>query len=149
MAEVDHGEIEIASEGDIVMARRLVRSAATALGFGITDVTRIVTAASELTRNIYHYAGSGVMQWRTVSGPDGVGLELTLKDEGPGIADVEQAMQSGYTTRKGLGLGLPGARRLMDEMSIQSRIGAGTTVQVRKWLRSARDAAAARGRGPA
>ncbi len=135
MSEARQGELRIGSEGDIVMARRLVRNAATELGFGITDVTRIVTAASELTRNIYHYAGSGVVRWRSLSREAVVGLELTFEDRGPGIADVTQAMQSGFSTSKGLGLGLPGARRLMDEMAIQSQVGKGTTVQVRKWLR--------------
>ena len=147
MKELDRGEIRIASEGDIVMARRLVRNAATALGFGITDVTRIVTAASELTRNIYHYAGYGVMRWRSLTADDRVGLELTLEDKGPGIPDVAKAMESGFTTRKGLGLGLPGARRLMDEMTIQSQVGSGTTVQVRKWLRRKNDATVANGVG--
>lgn len=124
---------------------KLVRNAATALGFGITDVTRIVTAASELTRNVYQYAGSGVMRWQTVSSSAGVGLELTFEDRGPGIPDVAKAMQSGFTTAKGLGLGLPGAKRLMDEMSIESRVGKGTTVQVRKWLRRQHVPAAAIG----
>jgi len=145
MKEIDRGEIRIASEGDIVMARRVVRNAATGLGFGITDVTRIVTAASELTRNIYHYAGSGVMRWRALAAGDRVGLELIMEDKGPGIPDVVKAMESGFTTRKGLGLGLPGARRLMDEMTIHSQVGSGTTVQVRKWLRRKNDATVANG----
>jgi serine/threonine-protein kinase RsbT len=129
------GEVPISSEGDIVMARRVVRETVTSLGFGITDVTRIVTAASELTRNIYSYAGSGVMRWRALDMGGGPGIELTFEDRGPGIADIEQAMGIGYTTGSGLGLGLPGAKRLMDEMEIQSTVGQGTTVTVRKWLR--------------
>jgi serine/threonine-protein kinase RsbT len=128
-------ELHIESEGDLVMARRAVRDAATALGFGLTDVTRIVTAASELTRNIYQYAGSGVVRWQTLSAEGRVGIELTFDDQGPGIPDVAKAMESGFTTGKGLGLGLPGAKRLMDEMTIASQVGKGTTVQVRKWLR--------------
>ena len=135
MNEPNQGEFRIDSEGGIVMARKAIRNAATALGFGITDVTRIVTAASELTRNIYQYAGSGVMRWRALSGDARVGLELTFEDNGPGIPDLAKAMESGFSTSKGLGLGLPGAKRLMDEMTIQSQIGKGTTVQVRKWLR--------------
>ncbi len=117
------------------MARKVVRDAATVLGFGITDVTRIVTAASELTRNIYHYAQSGVMRWRSLNQDLRVGLELTFEDSGPGIPDVERAMEVGFSTSKGLGLGLPGAKRLMDEMTIQSTVGKGTTVVVRKWLK--------------
>ncbi len=135
MNRADPGEFRVESEGDIVMARKAVRQAATALGFGITDVTRIVTAASELTRNIYKYAKSGTMRWRTLNENGRVGLELTFTDQGPGIPDIAQAMEPGFTTGRGLGMGLPGAKRLMDEMSIQSEVGKGTTVQVRKWLR--------------
>jgi serine/threonine-protein kinase RsbT len=129
------GDCRIGTEGDIVTARRFVREAAVALGFGIIDVTRIVTAASELTRNIYHYAGSGTMRWRSVRQGALAGLELVFQDRGPGIADVEQAMEMGFSTGKGLGLGLPGAKRLMDEMTIESTPGKGTTVLVRKWLK--------------
>jgi serine/threonine-protein kinase RsbT len=135
MNDPHEGEFHIGSEGDIVMARKAVRNAAAALGFGITDVTRIVTAASELTRNIYHYAGSGIMRWRSLSRDARVGLELTFEDNGPGISDVTRAMEPGFSTSKGLGLGLPGAKRLMDEMTVQSQVGKGTTVEVRKWLR--------------
>jgi len=131
------GEIAISSENDIVAARRAIREAATALGFSIVDVTRIVTAASELTRNIYQYAGSGTVRWRAVhqAGLATAGLQLVFEDHGPGIADVDQAMESGFTTGRGMGLGLPGARRLMDEMRIQSRVGMGTRIEIAKWLR--------------
>ena len=135
MNEPRQGEFRITSESDIVMARKVVRDAATTLGFGITDVTRIVTAASELTRNIYHYAKSGVMHWRFLNQGARVGLELTFEDSGPGIPDVEKAMEMGFSTGKGMGLGLPGSKRLMDEMTIESTVGKGTTVVVRKWLR--------------
>jgi serine/threonine-protein kinase RsbT len=129
------GEFQITSENDIVMARKVVRDAATALGFGLTDVTRIVTAASELTRNIYHYAKSGVMRWRVLNRGTDTGLELTFEDQGPGIPDVEKAMEPGFSTGKGLGMGLPGSKRLMDEMTIESTVGKGTTVIVSKWLK--------------
>jgi serine/threonine-protein kinase RsbT len=135
MKEPLEGELRIAAESDIVTARRIVREAAGVLGFGLVDVTRIVTAASELTRNIYHYAGTGVMRWRRLIQGGRTGLELVFEDHGPGIADVEKAMEVGFSTGKGLGLGLPGAKRLMDEMTIQSEPGKGTTVQVRKWLK--------------
>jgi serine/threonine-protein kinase RsbT len=129
------GELRISSEIDIVTARKAVRNAATALGFSITDVTRIVTAASELTRNIYQYAGAGLMRWRDLTRGTSVGLELIFEDQGPGIPDIPQAMEMGFSTGKGLGLGLPGAKRLMDEMTVQSKVGEGTIVEVRKWLR--------------
>ena len=135
MNEPRQGEFRITSENDIVMARKVVRDAATALGFGLTDVTRIVTAASELTRNIYHYAQSGIMRWRVLNQTAKTGLELTFEDHGPGIPDVAKAMEAGFSTGKGLGMGLPGAKRLMDELTIQSTVGQGTTVVVRKWLK--------------
>ena len=135
MDEALQGEFRIESESDIVTARKVVRDAATAMGFGITDVTRIVTATSELTRNIYHYAKSGVMRWRVLNGGDRAGLELTFEDHGPGIPDVPKAMEMGFSTGKGLGLGLPGSKRLMDELTIESTVGKGTTVVVRKWLK--------------
>jgi serine/threonine-protein kinase RsbT len=135
MNEPHQGIFRITSENDIVMARKVVRDAATALGFGLTDVTRIVTAASELTRNIYHYAKSGVVRWRSLNQAAKVGLELTFEDSGPGIADVPKAMEVGFSTGNGLGMGLPGAKRLMDELVIESTVGKGTTVVVRKWLK--------------
>ncbi len=129
-----HGEMPIDTENDIVMARKSVREAAVSLGFGVTDVTRIVTAASELTRNIYVYAGSGIMRWQSIN-ENNLGLELVFEDHGPGITDITLAMEPGYTTGKGLGMGLPGTKRLMDEMEIMSEIGKGTTICIRKWLR--------------
>ncbi len=130
------GRVLIGSESDIVIIRKTVREAASGLGFGITDVTRIVTAASELARNVFQYAGTGVMEWRTIDTGDAVGIELSFVDEGPGIADTEQVMRPGYSTSGGLGLGLPGAQRLMDEMEIESEVGKGTRVTVRKWHRA-------------
>ena len=135
MANERAGEVCINSESDIVMARKIVREAAIAMGFGVTDVTRIVTAASELTRNVFRYAGSGVMRWRTLNAGEVVGLELTFEDYGPGIPDIQRAMEAGYTTKGGLGLGLPGAKRLMDEMEIESEVRKGTRVTVKKWRR--------------
>lgn len=128
-------EVHIRSESDIVVTRRAVREIATTLGFGLTDVTRIVTAASELARNIILYAGAGSMRWRPLDMRGRVGVELTLEDNGPGIASIEQVMQEGYTTSGGLGLGLPGTKRLMDEFEIASEVGKGTRITVRKWRR--------------
>jgi serine/threonine-protein kinase RsbT len=125
--------IGINSESDIVAARRVVRDAAMMLGFGVTDVTRIVTASSELTRNIFRYAGSGHMCWRMLAAEGRTGIELIFEDQGPGIPDLEGAMTAGFTTSGGLGLGLPGCKRLMDEMEIESAAGKGTKVTVKKW----------------
>ncbi len=130
------GETRIETEGDIVTVRRTVREVTTRLGFGLTDTTRIVTAASELARNVFRFAGSGLMRWRLLDRGGRAGVELTFEDHGPGISNVEQAMQEGYSTAGGLGLGLPGTRRLMDEMEIHSQAGLGTTVTVRKWKKS-------------
>lgn len=127
--------IPIGSEGDIVAARKIVRDAAVMLGFGVTDVTRIVTASSELTRNIFRYAGSGYMSWRLIAHAARTGIELTFEDHGPGIPDLECALKAGFSTSGGLGLGLPGAKRLMDEMEIESQAGVGTKVVIRKWRR--------------
>lgn len=135
MMDLHKGKVRIRSENDIVMARRTVRDAATQLSFGLTDVTRIVTAASELARNVFQYAGEGVMQWTALDRNSSVGIELTFQDNGPGFSDIEQAMQPGYSTSKGLGLGLPGVKRLMDEMEIVSQPGMGSKVTTRKWLR--------------
>jgi len=126
-------EIALRVETDIIVVRKSVREVATKLGFGITDVTRIITAASELARNVFLYAGSGVVRCRVLNWSGKVGLELIVEDHGPGIADVDQAMQPGYTTGGGLGFGLPGAKRLMDEMEIESEAGKGTKVTIKKW----------------
>lgn len=130
------GEVRIHLEGDIVVVRKTVRNVSTQMGFGITDVTRIVTAASELARNIFLYAGSGVMQWHTLQSKDKIGIELSFIDHGPGIPNISLVMQEGYTTSGGLGMGLPGSKRLMDELDVQSELEKGTTVTVRKWKRA-------------
>ena len=126
-------ELSISSESDIVTARRTVRDAALKLGFSQTDVARIVTAASELARNVFRYAGSGVMRWRKVENGNRIAIELQFIDSGPGIDDVELALTEGYSTGGGLGLGLAGAKRLSDEFDIRSRVGEGTTITLRKW----------------
>ena len=136
MSQEQAGVVHIQNESDIIAVRKVARLTATALGFGLTDVTRIVTATSELARNVFCYAGSGLMRWRRIEAGDKVGIELIFEDRGPGIPDIGQAMQEGYTSGGGLGLGLPGAKRLMDEMELQSMVGQGTTVTVRKWRRA-------------
>lgn len=135
MNALDYGEVKIEVEADIAVARRAVRDLAANIGFGATEVARIVTAASELGRNVHKYAGRGVMQWLALEKETGSGLELRFEDQGPGIADVDEALREGFTTGGGLGMGLPGAKRLMDEMEIQSSPGKGTRIVVRKWRR--------------
>jgi serine/threonine-protein kinase RsbT len=132
---LEQGDVTIDAEPDIAAARRTVRDVATKLGFGVTETARIVTAASELGRNVHKYAGKGVMHWQAIANGQTNGLELRFEDHGPGIADIEEALREGYSTGKGLGMGLPGAKRLMDELEIQSTMGEGTTVTVRKWRR--------------
>src|SRR5205807_1833078 len=103
-ATTREGQVPIRSESDIVLARREVREVAGQIGFSVTDTTRIVTAASELARNIFKYAGQGVMQWRRIEREASSGLELQFIDNGPGIADINLAMQEGFSTSKGLGM---------------------------------------------
>ena len=123
-------EICVLEEADIVAARRAAREIAVKLGFNITDVTRIVTATSALARNIFLHAGSGVVKLNTLRVGNRSGLELRFEDNGPGIADLDKVTTTDYTN----GGGLPGVKRLMDEMEVQSEIGKGTTVMVKKWL---------------
>lgn len=127
-------EMAIKAEADIVLVRRAARSAAQRAGFSPTDVTRIVTACSEMARNIFKFAGQGAMRWRPIEASGRPGLELVFQDNGPGIADINLAMQEGYTTSDGRGMGLPGAKRLVDEFQINSVAGQGTTVTLKKWL---------------
>ena len=101
----------------------------------VTDATRITTAASELAHNVFLYAASGAVHYRVLNRSGQVGIELIVEDHGPGIADIERAMQPGYTTGNGLGLGLPGSKRLMDEMEIESEVGKGTKITLKKWLK--------------
>lgn len=130
--------ITISGDADIVAARQAVRKLAEQLGFGGMDQSRVATAVSELTRNVARYAtnGFGEVRVREIKDSSGrKGIEVVVRDEGPGIADIEQAMKQGYSSGKGLGLGLSGTKRLMDEMELVSAAGVGTTVTIRKWVR--------------
>jgi serine/threonine-protein kinase RsbT len=130
--------LSIRGEDDIVASRQRAREAARQLGFGAVDQSRIATAVSELTRNIVRYAtdGRGKVIVREVNRPERpAGIEIVVADEGPGISDIDQAMRDGFTSGGGMGMGLPGTRRLMDEMEIDSAPGRGTTVIIRKWRR--------------
>jgi serine/threonine-protein kinase RsbT len=128
--------VTIAAEGDVLSARRQSRELARDAGFSIGDQTVIATAVSEIARNILLYAGRGEVSCDIVTTADRRALTIVARDQGPGIADVELALQEGYSTAGGLGLGLPGARRLMDEFSVVSAAGGGTTITMRKWGRS-------------
>ena len=136
MGEKPKGEIEIKTQNALISVRKILRQLADSLGFGITDITRIITAASELVRNILIYAESGVMYWFLIFNDDKKGIELVFQDEGPGILDIDKATTDGYSTGKGLGKGLSGVKRLMDEMEITSEIGKGTCIKIKKWLRN-------------
>lgn len=126
--------INIRSNVDIVAARQGSRSAAMALGFNGADVTLIAAAISEVARNIVDHAQQGEVTIRVLAKDGRRGLHIVASDQGPGIPDVAQAMKYGYSTRRGIGMGLPGAKWLMDEFEINSIVGSGTTVTMTKWL---------------
>ena len=128
-------EMPIRTGNDVVRVRQLVRMHAQAVRLSLVDQTKLVTAASELARNIVTYGGSGVVRVETVTRAGRHGIRATFCDSGPGIADVELALTDGWTSGTGLGLGLGGARRLVDEFDIDTEVGKGTTVAVVKWTR--------------
>ncbi|MEU7790136.1 anti-sigma regulatory factor [Amycolatopsis sp. NPDC049159] len=131
---VPPAEHPVQVEEDLLAARHAVRAAAVSAGFSIVDQTKIVTAASELVRNAYIHGGGGTMTVDVVRDPAGrTGLRLRVRDEGPGIADVEQAMTDGFSTGAGLGHGLGGTRRLVHDFDLDTEPGRGTTVTVARW----------------
>lgn len=125
--------VPIRGEPDLVTARLRGREIAATLNFSSSELTLIATAISEVTRNILSYAGSGELDLRLVRQGQKTGVSIIARDHGPGIADLFSAMQDGYSTSNGLGLGLPGSKRLMDEFAIASEVGKGTTVTMTKW----------------
>jgi len=125
--------IPIRTTEDIVKVRKVVRIKAAEIGLGLVDQTKIVTAASELARNTLDYGGGGEMSVSLVAESGRKGLRLTFRDEGPGIADLEQALRDGFTSGGGLGLGLGGAKRLCNEFHIESAPGKGTRVTIARW----------------
>jgi serine/threonine-protein kinase RsbT len=125
--------VPIASDADLVPARAEGRALANRLGFSKTDATLIATAISEIARNIVVHVGRGEVSIESVSEDSRCGVVVIARDGGPGIRDVDAAMESGQGSRGGLGLGIPGARRLMDEFEIDSAVGRGTTVTMKKW----------------
>lgn len=126
--------VRIQSSTDIVSARQQGRALAAQAGFSSSNLTIIATAISEVARNIVEYAKEGEVVLTLVNNGHRKGLQIVASDEGPGIADIATVMRDGYSTGKGLGIGLPGSRRLMDEFEITSQVGKGTTVTMRKWV---------------
>lgn len=125
----------VTSDNDLVAARREGRAMAEKLGFSSSEATLVATAISELARNIVSYARKGEIVLCVANHSGRHGITITARDEGPGISDIRQAVQEGFSTSGGLGLGLPGVRRIMDEFDIESQPGSGTTITVTKWRR--------------
>lgn len=125
--------VRVATDGDVVTARQEGREIAQTLGFTATDVTLVATAISEVARNIISYAREGEISLAVVEDGGRRGIQVVATDSGPGIEDVDRALEDGYSTGQGMGMGLPGARRLMDEFALHSVVGEGTTVTMTKW----------------
>lgn len=125
--------LPVRTEMDIVQVRQAVRQWSAELKFGLVDQTKIVTAASELARNTFQHGGGGTVRLEALSEGARTGLRLIFEDQGPGIPDIAQAMKDGYTTGGGLGMGLPGTKRLVNEFEIASRVGEGTRVTIIRW----------------
>ncbi|WP_017729745.1 anti-sigma regulatory factor [Nafulsella turpanensis] len=133
MISLNKETIKISSEKDVVLFRQRLREYATKIGMSVLNQTKLITAASELVRNILVYAGSGETTIEVVSERLQTGIKVIFKDNGPGIADVNKAMQDGYSSGRSLGLGLPGAKRLVNFFEIKSTVGHGTTVTIIRW----------------
>jgi serine/threonine-protein kinase RsbT len=133
MTTSSDGELPLTNEHDIVLSRQAVRRMAQQQGFSLVDQTKMVTAASELARNAVIYGGGGTLKWAMLSEGIKSGLRLTFEDHGPGIANLELAMTDGWSSGSGLGLGLTGTRRLVNEFEIESTVGVGTRVVITRW----------------
>lgn len=125
--------MKIEKEQDVVPFRNRVKEYAVKMGMSLLNQTKLITAASELVRNMLKYAGGGNILIEVISEERQNGIRLTFQDKGPGIADITKAMKDGFSTGKSLGIGLPGAKRLVNEFDIKSVIGVGTTVSILKW----------------
>ena len=126
-------EMQVLKEMDVVLFRNRVKEFAVKIKMGLVNQTKLITAASELVRNMLNYANGGMILIEIITRGRDNGIRLTFKDKGPGIKDISLAMKDGYSTAKSLGLGLPGAKRLASEFNIQSEPGKGTTVTIIKW----------------
>lgn len=133
MTILKSGSQAVRIEQDVVMARQTARKLAVECGLRLVDQTKLITAASELARNTVIYGGGGDMDWEILEEERRKGLRLVFRDEGPGIPDLKLAMTDGWTSGNGLGLGLTGAKRLVDDFSVESTPGAGTRVMICKW----------------
>lgn len=133
MSNDTQGSVPLRSEADIVASRQVVRKLCVQLKFSLVDQTKMITAASELSRNTVVYGGGGDMDWELVV--DGIkqGLRLRFKDQGPGIPDLDLALKDGWTSGKGMGLGLSGSKRLVHDFDLESTVGVGTCVSVTRW----------------
>lgn len=127
--------VPIRADVDVVIARQKIRALVSDLRFSGSELTLIATAISEVARNIVSYAGSGEIVMRVVRQGQRGGITVVARDKGPGIADIERAMEDGFSTSRGLGLGLPGSKRLMDEFELVSEVGKGTEITMTKWER--------------
>jgi len=133
MPVMKHETMPVRSENDVVAVRQAVRKWSAELGFSLVDQTKIVTAASELARNVLVHGGGGTTRLESLTEGSRRGLRLIFEDQGPGIPNIELALRDGYTTGGGLGLGLGGSKRLVNEFDIVSRVGEGTRVSVTRW----------------
>lgn len=133
MIVLSSDNMRIAKELDMVVFRNRLKEFAVKIGMSLVNQTKLITAASELSRNMLRYAGGGAVLIEIVNGQRQNGLRLTFSDTGPGIPDVDKAMKDGFSTGKSLGLGLPGAKRLVNDFDIKSTVGKGTTITITKW----------------
>ena len=133
MTQPFDGAMALATELDIVMSRQTVRKLTQQLNFSLVDQTKMITAASELSRNTVVYGGGGEMRWEVVAQGARTGLRLKFEDKGPGIADLELALTDGWTSGAGLGMGLSGSKRLVNEFDIKTVVGKGTCVTITRW----------------
>jgi serine/threonine-protein kinase RsbT len=133
MALLKHETLPVQTSADIVVVRQVARTWASEIGLGLVDLTKLVTAASELARNTLDHGHGGMVRFEMLNDGPRRGLRLIFEDQGPGIANIELAMKDGYTTGSGLGLGLSGSRRLVNEFEISSKVGEGTRVAITRW----------------
>jgi serine/threonine-protein kinase RsbT len=133
MIVLSSDNLRIVKEVDVVVFRNRLKEFATKIGMGLVNQTKLITAASELSRNMLRYAGGGTVLIEIITGQRQNGIRVTFTDKGPGIPDIQQAMKDGFSTGKSLGLGLPGAKRLVSEFDITSTVDKGTTIIITKW----------------
>jgi len=133
MVVLSSDNMRIVKEVDVVVFRNRLKEFAVKIGMGLVNQTKLITAASELSRNMLRYAGGGTVLIEIIRGDRQNGVRVTFSDKGPGIPDIQQAMKDGFSTGKSLGLGLPGAKRLVSDFDIKSTVGKGTTITITKW----------------